>query len=791
MRILTIIALVLMALAGCSNKDSKPSIIDEQANVNYSILLTTPEKPLSFMEEVQPILDKRCVVCHGCYDAPCQLKLNSHAGITRGANPDKVYNGLRITPAPKTRLFVDARSTEEWRDLKFHPVVSETPNPTPSSNLDNSVMYQMLRLKQRFPQPNVGMLSADIDTSLNRKQVCTNAQDFNKFARKNPNWGMPFALPNLPANEYKVLVQWLAQGAPNSPAPALAAASQQQVGEWEEFLNQQGLREELVSRYIYEHLVQGHIYFAGAPDSEYFRLIRSTTPPGEPAIELASERPYSDPGQPFWYRLKHYVPHIVIKDHVPYQWSPAKMARYKELFYDVDYRVNEPAPYGQELASNPFRAFQDIPADSRYRFMLDDARFYLQGFIKGPVCRGQIALNVIEDQFWIMFVEPDRHLISTNTAFLKSVTNDLELPDNRGNTLNVTAIWTDYWKRQKSYLQAREKEFVSIHTNGLDGSLNYLWDGDGTNQNAALTIFRHEDSASVSFGHLGDYPETAWVIDYPLLERIHYLLVVGYDVYGNVGHQLNTRLYMDFLRMEGEDFFLTMMPPEQRKAVRDSWYVGVHAQVKKHFDEPQEWLNIPSNITLTTDAPVKELLTMIDARLGPMAGPNDVINRCDGDCSTPDPALSKVDNALRMAAKISGRKLLAFPDDSFIRIEMPDGQPDLSYSLIVNKSYKNLTTMLENDDKRDPDGDTLTILPGLTGSYPNFFYSVELDQLDQFVASLATLASRDDYERFVALYGVRRTNPEFWAHSDWFHNRRKAENAIEAGIFDLNRYSNR
>ena len=60
----------------------------------------------------------------------------------------------------------------------------------------------------------------------------------------------------------------------------------------------------------------------------------------------------------------------------------------------------------------------------------------------------------------------------------------------------------------------------------------------------------------------GDFPETAWIIDYPLFERIHYLLVAGFDVYGNAGHQLNTRIVMDFLRMEGENNFLAFLPVE-------------------------------------------------------------------------------------------------------------------------------------------------------------------------------------------------------------------------------------
>ena len=42
----------------------------------------------------------------------------------------------------------------------------------------------------------------------------------------------------------------------------------------------------------------------------------------------------------------------------------------------------------------------------RYRFLLDEAQFFIMNFIKGPVCRGQMAVDVIEDQFWVVFVDP-------------------------------------------------------------------------------------------------------------------------------------------------------------------------------------------------------------------------------------------------------------------------------------------------------------------------------------------------------------------------------------------------
>ncbi|MEF1187624.1 9-hexadecenoic acid cis-trans isomerase, partial [Vibrio sinaloensis] len=74
-----------------------------------------------FLDEVKPIIDKRCVVCHACYDAPCQLKMSSVEGIDRGASKELVYQGTRLTAAKPSRLFEDAQSTQEWRTMGFHP----------------------------------------------------------------------------------------------------------------------------------------------------------------------------------------------------------------------------------------------------------------------------------------------------------------------------------------------------------------------------------------------------------------------------------------------------------------------------------------------------------------------------------------------------------------------------------------------------------------------------------------------------------------------------------------------
>ena len=791
LRVCLAIGLVVI-LAACS-VDQVPE--DEAtASLDYDLLSRLQAEPLSFRDDVQPVLDQRCVVCHGCWDAPCQLKLSSHEGASRGRNPAKVYDGARVKAAQPTRLFIDANGREQWQALGFSPVLAESAT-TPEEHLENSVLYRMLRLKELFPQRRRGRLPPSFDLALDRDQVCTDIDGFDAFAREHPSWGMPYAMPNLADNEYATLVQWVAQGAPASPPEAPSAAAAAAIAQWEAFLNGTGNKQRLVSRYLYEHLFLAHIYFAGAGEREFYRLVRSRTPPGEAIDEIATVVPFDDPGTDrFYYRLRRYRASIVAKDHLPYEFSPARMARFRELFLDPDYPVAELPGYDPETASNPFRTFAALPPDSRYRFMLDEARFFINGFMKGPVCRGQVALNVIDDHFWVFFFDPDRELFTSQPEFLDAMAGYLQLPAERGSeTLNVLAVFTDYSKKQKAYVEAKVNQFQQIHAQDMETALTYIWDGEGTNQNAALTVFRHFDSASVSFGTVGNYPETAWVIDYPLFERIHYLLVAGFDVYGNVGHQLNTRLYMDFLRMEGEDYFLSLLPVAVRADIRDDWYQGPRSKRREMLAGGEEWLNTESVVGYRTDDPQRELYQHIAARLGLLTGPPDVLNRCRGDgCIDAGLPVTRasVYQSLRRLAVLRGERLQPVPDVTYLRVGMGGEEPDLVFSIVRNKGYKNLNSIFADEDQRDLANDTLTLVEGFVGVYPNFFMSVDAREIASFVERFEAADTVADYERFAQRYGMRRTNPAFWAEADWYHERFSEAEPVEHGILDLNRYRN-
>lgn len=781
-----------LVVVSCSHIPKSDTTFGNES-VEQDLLARMPLNEISYEREVKPILKNRCAVCHGCYDAPCQLKLNSYAGITRGVNPEKVYDGARISRMEPTRLFIDAQNDRQWRQRGFRAVINEKRSTSPAENLENSPFYKMLRLKQKNPQPQTGRISEDLDTGLDREQICASNEEFDEFALEHPAWGMPFGFPNLKQDEYKTLVFWLAQGSKAQSKPQLPGKLLGEVRVWEKFLNGTSLKERLVSRYIYEHLFLSHIHFKGSSARRFFRLVRSKTPSGQAVEEIPTLRPYDDPNQKFFYRLTPYQPTIVSKDHVVYELSPQKMERYRELFFKPKYQVTYWPRYGSEFGSNPFAIFEQLPVKSRYKFLLDDARFYIEGFVKGPVCRGQVALNVIEDQFWVFFFDPDQEISSIQPGFLSSQVNELRLPAAKADELNFLSIWSEYWKQQTRYLSHKVDYFRKIHEGDSKQALGFIWNGQGKNPNAALTVFRHFDSASVKFGLVGDYPETAWVLDYPLLERVHYLLVAGFDVYGNLSHQLNTRLYMDFLRMEAEDQFLSYIPVAQRNKIRTSWYQGIRSNIDWVFDQPKGWVNDQSAlISRASKNPQMELYQHFEKHLGPIASKKAELNRCYGEACSRKHSSSfeaKVDKVMEKISRVKGVKLRHLPEVTFLRVR--SAKQDLAYTLIHNKAYKSVSFMLADESIRedlDRENDTLTVIKGLEGSYPNFFLVVEESELEIFATAFVGMSGESDYLQITKRYGVRRTNPDFWLHSDWFAQSSSRADPVGSGVFDLNRY---
>ncbi len=732
-----------------------------------------------YWQEVRPILDQRCVTCHSCYDAPCQLNLASYAGITRGANPAQLYAN-RLLADPPTRLGFDANSNAEWRRKGFFPVLNERAQ-TPEANREGGVMYRLLALKQEHPGPDGGRLtSRDIDLSLEREHICVSPEAADHYARKHPERGMPFALPPLTPTEQQTLARWLESGAPYTPPPALRPDALARVADWESFLNGDSAREQLVARYIYEHWYAGHLYFDEAP-GRHFELVRSRTPPGQAIEVIATRRPFDDPGAPrVWYRLRPLESTPVAKTFMPLKLDGARMERLRGWFLKPAYRVAALPGYDPEQAANPFATFRDLPVDSRYRFMLDDAQFIMQGFMKGPVCRGQVALDVIQDQFWVVFRGPNSTESKLVARMLDTDAPNLQLPAAEQSNVGLLA-WRGYAELEARHLRQKSQALSLIDDQQLP-TTDHLWDGGRRNPTAGLTVFRHFDSASVVRGLVGERPQTAIVFGYPLFERMHYLLLAGFDIYGNLGHQLTTRLYMDFLRMEGELDFLALLPIKDRQAVLDHWYRGRSAPQTRYLADANAYFPRESGMRYRSDDTLGELYAAVRARVAPVRAP---ALDWQGDLGLDAAEIGQ----LRRLSALRGVPASEMPELSILLLQRPDGKVS-TVSLVRNSAHSNVAQIFGEEARRLPGEDTLLAIDGIVGAYPNALFAVDVEKLPDFVDAVARLADPAGLTALTDRFGVRRSDRRFWPLSDALHAEWRRRSPGEAAVLDYSRLEN-
>lgn len=737
---------------------------------------------ISYTRDIQPIFTEKCVACHACNDAACQLNLGSAEGVARGASKVPVYQGDRSTAVAPTRLFYDAHSVEAWQHKGFSSVLD-------SQGSQAALMARMLELGHSAPLAPNAKLPQEIVLGLNRNNMCPLPGEFDAYAGAHPKEGMPLAVTGLTDAEYQTLQRWLAAGAPVEHSPIQPSATEAaQIREWEALLNRPGSSEALVGRWLYEHLFLAHVHFVGGEPGHFFQWVRSRTPSGQPIDLIATRRPNDPPGTDFYYRLLPVQGVIVHKTHITYPMGPNKLKRVKQLFYSGDWHASALPGYGPRHRANPFETFEAIPAVARYQFMLDNAEYFVRTFIRGPVCRGQIATDVIRDNFWTLFQEPAHDRYLTDADYRGKATPLLAMPGQIDDVGSILTLWHAYRDKRNDYEKLRRDAYAELPA----PSWSSLWAG---NDNALLSIFRHFDSASVTKGLIGDVPKTMWLFDYPLFERTYYQLAVNFDVYGNVSHQAQTRLYFDLIRNGAEVNFLRLMPAEQRGDILSDWYQN-SGKVKMWMDYEDIDTDTPSALKLDPKDPKRDFGLKLVQRTGSLNASPDPINRCQGAyCSLPSSSeqFRDVEQALsRLTSRpAAGLKVInQLPEATLLRIEGQGGTRQV-YSLLHNRAHSNVAFMLGEAYRYQPGLDTLTIYPGVMSSYPNFIFNIPVDDVPEWVEDME--AARDDaakFERIVMRWGVRRSHPQFWTYFHDLNRYIQDTDPVESGVLDMNRYEN-
>lgn len=861
----TLGALVSIFLVGFSIEKYESSLDETQTEDIKKIESIDAEN--LYAGGVQKVFNSRCIACHGCYESPCQLNLQSYEGLARGVHRGDVFDRERSDEVPPTKLYEDATTLEEWRRLGFKDVIG---------NKKQSVLLNALDLSQ-------GRRPAPWSTYPEVRQCINQSTPKLQIRMQDKYLAMPHNLPALESDQIALIRNWVEAGAPPPPKESEVETHPERakvIHLWEKFLNRRGYKYQLTSRYIYEHLFLAHLYIKDHPRL-FYRMIRSKTPCQSPQM-ISTRTPNDDPGvDTFYYCILKFNATIVNKNHLPYEISVSKLNWIKDLFIVSNWEVISGSlpPYKKlipkhklnlqdlskgilfpkenkkdieqnKFASNPFQVFKNIPQESRYRFLLEDAYYHIMTFMKGTSCNGTLSVNAVQDHFFVLFMSPSADL-KINT---QGILDFHEFPGRYGNDVEDKKI-TSYVKQTETRKLARRRRnqnLVKEFPTGLP--MEVIWNGDRTpgdkeqrdasnhgssesekiltpnNRNAILTIFRHNDSASIVRGPLGDLSKTAFVMDYSTFERMAYDLVINFDAFGSFGHMILTRTYMNLIRSDAEDNYLSFFPLRIRNKLLDIWYNDRESEVlwdklreQKILDklaqailESAEWTKlhkkflgdkeitaIPHNIPFSLgikdprDYHAVLMRKILFEHLGAeIIGPDDTLNwkkLKTVRASNPTEALLS-----ELTQEVKDKKhpyVYFFPELSFIVLgeTQTDGKKDYKkfYSMIHNREFNSISLMIGEEYHHTPEEDTLVLTPKVVGYYPNQFFYIENNELaiKKFVTSLSQITNQKKYQSFLKTYGIKRMDPEMWKIYDFIVDQYHKDDPIEAGYLDLSRYN--
>lgn len=706
-----------------------------------------------YLDRVQPLFNSRCIQCHACVDAPCQLNLTSYDGVVRGTHIETL--NLRKKRGDSNRLKEGyGKPASFWREKGFSSVLGD---PARGPDAARALLYQAVALGAAHN--SAGFRTESLRQPEATKPVCSRTpEELAANSRKFNGLGMPYGLPALTESEVATLGEWFALGAPGPDPRTLEKQARPYspalVQAWEEFLNAPDARTKLVARYIYEHVFSAHISFKGDPAGEFFELVRSRTAAPSPIDEAITERAFDRVPGPFYYRFRKLQQAVVLKNHIPWEIDLETLERTRQMFFAQPWSAEE------NDSPNPFVALGSIPAEARYRFMLENARLIVDAMTRGPVCTGQAATYAIRDHFWVFFMDPKRDLTVQLPELARTSWAPLD---------SLALIQTQVYR--SAYNRA-------LRTNKPEGfSAQDLWDGDGTNPNAGLTILRHEASATVHYGHQGGFPGSVWVVDYALFERLYYNLVVEYTAWGSIAHRGSTWHSMNLHRKEGEERFLQFLPVNYRKTVRRQWDEGI-GRLGAAFAR----LN-SSDVSTPVDPerPAESLVEQMQIRL-PANVRRDAL-RSGG-------AFAEVERAFRELQRRDSQARFAahLPNITFLRVTDPATAESRTYTWIANRWFKFNNIVVGEGWARDPERDNLSVYEGLVGTRPEMFLDLTLEQAREAAHAAQALRGPGDWHKFRDRFGIARNSARVWELNSWFEARMRTEDRLEHGAFDLASY---
>ena len=269
---------------------------------------------------------------------------------------------------------------------------------------------------------------------------------------------------------------------------------------------------------------------------------------------------------------------------------------------------------------------------------------------------------------------------------------------------------------------------------------------------------------------------------------------MNFDVFGNVAHQAQTRLYFDLIRNGSEVNFLRLMPRKARQDLLSDWYqssgkVKLWLDYSKIDSDTKSALGLPRKNSKTVFA--ERALQRFDA----INARPDPINRCNSAHCYRDGLSSEAAAVEQSLARLSSRPAAGFkavnylPEASMLRVEMSNGEREV-YSVLRNRAHSNVAFLMGESLRYQSGLDTLTVYPEVLSSYPSFIFNVKAEDVAIFVRALELVNDQAAFRKVVEHWGIRRTHPQFWQYFHDLSEHIREREPLQSGVLDMNRYEN-
>lgn len=738
-----------------------------------------------YLDNIQPILTKRCVGCHSCNSGPCQLNLTSYEGLLRGISKVNPHDRWRFREAVLKADLADHLSVGQWREMGFHSILNESGNA--KENKDSILYLALEQGEKNHILDNESAREEGIRQESEEYECPVNPKEFEEYALAHPFGGMPLGCNGLDSQEVNLLKQWIIDGAKGPSVEArernqrplngalVSANNSVLYHRWEAYLNRDGLEQQAVARYVYEHTYTLNIHFEDSP-GEFYRIVRSKTPAPENVdlivTEFASDRP--DYKGRIYYRLEKLDRVIEMKKHALWDFKQAEIDAIEEIFFAKPWKLDEAPPY----ADNPFEWFHNIPIKARAAYIKKYAREIWHSVARGSICHSREASYIEPDYGWYLQLKPESDPTVMQPK-LGLANYDLFYAPPAEGLARINRGEFDLEPNQ--YQQVFESALRELNPKGLgveDIEEDFFY---GLRHETSHEFHRSRDSA------VPGYPKFIRVLSYADTERYYYRTVVHYRYYASAKEKGDAFTFAAYIRGYSENLFASLHADAKEREKLNKFYTDFWGRWFYSFN-----INIADGRPAKTplDWSYEKIATELLFRAKGEGRDKMDLNNWPVDRSNyriPEKIenLDQWENALRTLTGKEGEFPALIPNTLNIRLE---GQH--LYTLFADRGYSNNRVPWDPFQlgSRRSQYDRIFAMRGFSGAFPHVYIDLSFADAASFIKKIQEMDSVDDWVALDAQFGIDRVDAEFWPFTDWLHNWLSLNMGAEAGVLDIRNY---